>query len=272
MTHAVPYAARCALAWALASLAAMLCLPVRAAEPDRLARVQSAKVLRVCIWPEYYGISYRSPKTLQLSGIDVDNARALAADLGAEVRFVDSSFARLVEDLGADRCDVAMFAIGITAARREKLRFTQPHLVSDIYAITTRANRRIQSWSDIDKPGTVVAVAKGTLHEPVMRDTLRHAELRVLDTPHAREQEVQSGRADVFITDYPFSRRMLDNSDWARLVVPTAAYHLTPYAWAMQPGDDRFAARVDSFLARIKADGRLMANARRYGLDPIVAP
>jgi ABC-type amino acid transport substrate-binding protein len=250
----------------------MLCVPARAAEPDRLAHVQSSKVLRVCIWPDYYGISYRSPKTLQLSGIDIDNARALAADLGVEARFVDSSFAQLVQDLEADRCDLAMFAIGITPARREKLRFTQPHLVSDIYAITTQANRRIQSWADIDQPGTVVAVAKGTLHEPVMKDRLKHAELRVLDTPHAREQEVQSGRADVFMTDFPFSRRMLDSSDWARLVAPPAAYHLTPYAWAMQPGDDRFATRVDGFLSSIKADGRLMVNARRYGLDPIVAP
>jgi ABC-type amino acid transport substrate-binding protein len=264
-----------AAAGALALLSALCCVlggAAQAAEPDRLARVQAAKVLRVCIWPDYYGISYRSPKTLQLSGIDIDNARALAADLGAEARFVDSSFARLVDDVAADRCDLAMFAIGITPARKEKLRFTQPHLVSDIYAITNQANRRIRSWTDIDKPETVVAVAKGTLHETVMKDKLKYAELRVLDTPHAREQEVQSGRADVFMTDYPFSRRMLDNNDWARLVTPPAAYHLTPYGWAMQPGDDRFAARVDGFLAAIKADGRLMTGARRYGLGAIVAP
>jgi cyclohexadienyl dehydratase len=269
MMHNIPPAA----ARALALLAALCCLcgATQAAGPDRLALVQAAKMLRVCIWPDYYGISYRSPKTLQLSGIDIDNARALAADLGVEVRFVDSSFARLVDDVAADRCDLAMFAIGITPARQEKLRFTQPHLVSDIYAITTQANRRIQSWADIDKPGTVVAVAKGTLHEAVMQDKLRHAELRVLDTPHAREQEVQSGRADVFMTDYPFSRRMLDNSDWARLVAPPATYHLTPYGWAMQPGDERFHARVEAFLSRIKADGRLLGNAKRYGLGAIVA-
>ena len=261
-----------AKAWLAWAALCALALPAGADPPDRLARVQAAGQLRVCIWPDYYGISYRSPKTLQLAGIDIDNAHALAADLGVQARFVDSSFARLVDDVTADRCDLAMFAIGITAARKEKLRFTQPHLLSDIYAITPQANRRIQSWVDIDKPGTVVAVAKGTLHEAVMRDKLRHAELRVLDTPHAREQEVQSGRADVFMTDYPFSRRMLDNSDWARLVAPPAVYHLTPYAWAMQPGDERFHARVETFLARIKADGRLMANARRYGLEPIVAP
>jgi ABC-type amino acid transport substrate-binding protein len=103
-----------------------------------------------------------------------------------------------------------------------------------------------------------------------MKAKLTAAELRVLDTPQAREQEVQSGRADVFMTDYPFSRRMLDNSDWARLVSPVETYHITPYAWAMQPGDDAFHARVEEILSAMKRDGRLLANARRYGLDPLV--
>jgi ABC-type amino acid transport substrate-binding protein len=259
----------CALTW-LGGLALSGVAAAQPAATDRLARLRSAKTLRVCIWPDYYGISYRNPKTLELSGMDVDNARALAQELGVAAQFVDSSFARLVDDVTADRCDIAMFAIGITPVREQSLRFTKPHLVSDVYAITTKANRRIRTWADIDTPGTVVAVAKGTLHESVMKEKLKRAELRVLDTPNAREHEVQSGRADVFMTDFPFGRRMVDNSDWARLITPTTAFHLTPYAWAMKPGDDRFHARVERVLATMKADGRLLANARRHGLEPIV--
>ncbi|GAB3192133.1 ABC transporter substrate-binding protein [Hydrogenophaga aquatica] len=242
-----------------------------AAEPDKLSQIQASKVLRVCIWPDYYGISYRNPRNQQLTGIDIDNAHELARELGARAEFVDSSFATLMDDVRADRCDIAMFAIGITPARQERLRFTQPHLASDIYAITTTTNRRIRSWADIDRTGTVVVVAKGTLHEPVMRERLKAAQLRVVDTPAAREQEVQSGRADVFMTDFPFSRRMLDHNDWARLVAPTETYHITPYAWAMRPGDDRFHARVEQVLTDMKRDGRLLAHARRHGLEPIVA-
>jgi len=253
-------------------LLSILAFNVLATPPDRLKRIESAGTLRVCIWPDYYGISFRNPKTLQLSGIDVDIAQDLARDLGVALQFVDSSFARLIEDVTQDRCDIAMFAIGITPLRQQKLRFTQPHLASDIYAITTQSNRRIHNWNDIDKAGTVVAVAKGTLHEPVMKEKLKAAELRVLDTPHAREQEVQSGRADVFMTDFPYSRRMLSNNDWARLVSPPEVYHITPYAWAMAPGDDRFFERVERFLVTIKHDGRLMTHAKRYGLDPIVVP
>lgn len=239
------------------------------AQASRMDRVLAAKELRVCIWPDYYGISFRNPKTQQLSGIDIDMAHALARDLGVQPHFVDSSFARLIDDVTSDRCDIAMFAIGITPARSEKLRFTRPHLASDIYAITTKSNRRIKTWEDIDKPGVVVAVAKGTLHEPVMRDKLKQATLLVTNTTQGREQEVESGRADVFMTDFPFSRRMLETTDWARLVTPPTAYHLTPYAYAVQQGDDRWYARVERFMSDVKRDGRLRDAAKRHKLEPI---
>ncbi len=239
---------------------------VLAGTSSAVDRIIASKTLRVCIWPDYFGISYRDPKTQQLSGIDIDMAKALGRDLGVRVEFIDSSFARLIADVTEERCDIAMFAIGITPLRIEKLRFTKPHLASDIYAITTQSNRRIKTWNDIDKPGAVVAVAKGTLHEPVMSGKLKFATLKVLDTPHAREQEVESGRADVFMTDFPYTLRMLKTTDWARLIKPDSTYHITPYAYAMRPGDDRWHARVEQFVAGVKRSGELKAAAERHGL------
>ena len=238
----------------------------------RLANITSNNALRVCIWSDYYSISWRNPRSGELVGIDIDLARELASDLGVEARFVDSAFSTLIPDVLEDRCDIAMFAIGITPQRSASLRFTSPHLISDVYAISTRGNRRVNAWEDIDQPGIIVAVARGTLHEPVMRERLRHAELLVVDNPHAREQEVHAGRADVFMTDYPYSQRMLTNATWARLISPPEAWHLTPYAWAMAPGDDRWHETVEAFIRRIKHDGRLIAAAERHGLTPIVAP
>lgn len=246
--------------------------PLQAASAGRLERVLQTGKLRVCIWPDYYAVTYRNPRTGQLSGIDIDMARELARDLGqgVGVEFVDSAFSRLVDDLTGDRCDIAMFAIGITAPRAARLRFTRPYLRSDIYAVTTRSNGRVREWRDIDRSGVVVAVHKGTYHEPVMREKLRHATLLVADTPFAREQEVESGRADVFMTDYPYSRRMLVNAHWARLVAPPSPYHLTSYAYAVAPGDDGWFLAAERFVAAIKRDGRLLAAARRHQLHPIV--
>jgi Bacterial extracellular solute-binding proteins, family 3 len=86
------------------------------AQTTRLERVLANKELRACIWPEYYSISYRNPKTRELSGIDIAITQDLARELGVKLKYVDSNFAQLYESLEQDRCDIATHAIGITEA------------------------------------------------------------------------------------------------------------------------------------------------------------
>ena len=240
------------------------------AQESRLDKIVSENNLKVCIWPQYYGISYLDQRTQTLVGIDSDLAQELANDLKVNLEFVESSFPKFISDITENRCDIAMFAIGNTESRRAKVRFTTPHLSSDIYAITTKNNKKIKTWEDIDKKGSVVAVAKGTYHEPVMKEKLKNAELLVVDSMQSREQEVQSGRADVFMTDYPFGKRMLAKTDWAKLISPDSTYHLTPYSWVVAYGDDKFYNRVEKFISDIKKDGRLIELAQKNGLEPIV--
>ena len=257
--------------FATGALAALLATatPAALAGPV-LDRVKKSGAVRVCIWPDYYGVSLRSPRTQQLVGIDIDLSAAFAGDQTYRLEYVDSSFATLVADLESDRCDIAMFAIGMLPQRVEKLRFTRPYMQSDIYAVTTRANRVVQRWEDIDKPGVAVAVQAGTFMEPVMGAALKQARLVRVAPPATRERELEAGRVDVFMTDYPYSRRLLDNADWATLISPPQPFHVLPYAYAVKPGDAEWLTQVDEFVARIQRDGRLEAAARKHGLSPIV--
>ncbi|PLY08538.1 MAG: amino acid ABC transporter substrate-binding protein [Arcobacter sp.] len=236
---------------------------------DKLETIMKENRLKVCIWPGYYGISYLDPRTQELAGIDSDLAKELAKDLKVDLEYVQSSFATLIKDIDENKCDIAMFAIGNTPSRREKIRFTTPHLSSDIYAITTKSNNKIQTWDDLDKKGNILAVAKGTYHEPIMKEKLENAELLVVNGFKAREQEVLSGRADAFMTDYPFGKRMLAKTDWAKLIIPQKEYYKTPYAWAMAYGNDKFYERVEKFISDIKKDGRLLKLSKNNGLEAI---
>ncbi len=233
-------------------------------------RVQSSGTLRVCIWPDYYGVSHRNPNSQQLEGIDIQLSAELARDLKLKLQYVDASFATLVDDLNADRCDVAMFAVGMLAQRMQQLRFSRPYLQSDIYGMTTKSNRVVQQWADIDQPGVLVGVQAGTFMEPIMRAQLKQAQLVVVKPPTTRERELEAGRIDVFMTDYPYSRRLLDNADWARLVSPPKPFSMLPYGYAVKQGDDAWWGKVDAFVERIQRDGRLDAAAKRHGLSAIV--
>ena len=259
-----------ALLHALIALIALLVLHAPAQAQDTWQRVKANGTVRVCVWPDYYGVTHRNPNTQKLEGIDIDLSLEFGRDLQLKVQHVDSSFVTLIDDLQNQRCDIAMFAVGMLPQRMQQLRFSKPYLQSDIFAVSTKSNRAVQRWEDIDKPGVLVGVQAGTFMEPVMRAQLKQARMVVVQPPATRERELEAGRIDVFMTDYPYSRRLLDNADWAHLISPPAAFNVLPYGYAVRPGDDAWLAQVDGFVARIKRDGRLMAAATRHRLTPIV--
>ena len=242
--------------------------PVSSSADPVLARVKAAGALRVCIWPDYYGITYRDPRTLQLSGLDIDLTAELAQDLKVRVEYVDATVATLIDDVSRGRCEVATFA-SMLARNVANLRFTRPHLRSDIYGVTTRGNRLIHSWADIDKPGVVVGVLPGNYIEMAMSEALKQARLVVVRPPATRERDLEAGRIDVFMTNYAYSQRLLDNADWAVRIAPPLPFYPQNYAYAVKLGDDEWFAVVDGFVRRIQRDGRLDAAAQRHGLRAI---
>jgi len=237
---------------------------------DRLLNIKMNNELRVCIWPDYYSITYRNPRTQVLEGIDIDIAHAFAEFLEVDIVFVDSSFAMLVDNLSNDRCDIAMHGVGVREDREQFMAFTQPHLRSGIFAVGRKNNSHIQSWQDIDQLGNIVVVQKGTYMEPVMRDQLQYAELTVVDDFMAREQEVMSGRADVFMADFPYALRMVSLTQWARLIEPPTPLAPTDYAYAVPLNEDEWLKTVNHFMDEIRSKGLLLELARKNGLEPIV--
>jgi ABC-type amino acid transport substrate-binding protein len=103
-----------------------------------------------------------------------------------------------------------------------------------------------------------------------MAAELKQARLVRVSPPATRERELEAGRVDVFMTDYPYSRRLLDNADWATLISPPTPLHVLPYGYAVKQGDPAWLAAADEFVARIQRDGRLEAAAKRHGLGAIV--
>lgn len=127
------------------------------------------------------------------------------------------------------------------------------------------------SGLDIDQPGVLVGVQTGTFMEPVLRQYPRHAGLVPIQLPQTRERERIAGRVDVFMTDYPYGRALVENGDWATLLALPVPFHVLPYAHASKPGEAEWRATLNTF-ARIRQDGRLDTAARRHGLASAVLP
>lgn len=163
-----------------------------------------------------------------------------------------------------------MFGVGVTETRSQLVEFSLPYLQSDIYLVTLKTNRSIQKWSDIDATGKVVAVQKDTFMEPALKKHLKKAEIVIATNSGERERLLESGRADAFATDFPYSRRVLTNYDWIKVISPDKPVAVVNYAYAMKAGDPLFVQRVNEFVNTIKKDGRLNNFAKKHGLSEIV--
>ena len=259
-----PLLVACALSLSLQPVAAQQ-------TQSRLYEITKSGVLKVCIWPLYYSISFRNPDNGKFEGIDIDLSNELAKDMGVKLEYVETTFGTFIADLQANKCELGMFGVGATMKRAQAVAFSDPYLASGVYAVV-RKGGPIASLADIDKPGVNVGVTLGSYIEPFLRSYLKNAKTVAVAPPATTQAELMAQRVDAMMTDYPASIKMNVQFDWSTTVAPPENLSLTPYAYVMNQGDQIWLNYVNLFVRTIKLDGRLKAAAEKNKLGPIVAP
>ncbi|MBU3671813.1 MAG: transporter substrate-binding domain-containing protein [Sinobacteraceae bacterium] len=263
---------RALAALALIAASSLAHAPAHAASLDD---IRQSGVLKVCIVPNYAGISLRDPRTGQLGGFDIDMSKRLAAQMRARAQYVETDYVAFPEDLSAGRCHIAMMGIWVTRSRAQRADFSQPYFSSDAFAITARGNRRLQSWDDVNRPQTLMAVVNSPELLFRARQIVPNATIAPL-TPlrqSGRESpaaEVMAGRADVFLVDRVMAKGYERGHTWARVISPPQRIALTEIAYAVPKGDAEWLSTVNDFIARSREDGSLLALARQHGFEASV--
>lgn len=235
-----------------------------------MAAIRARGELRVCIWPGFFGMSWRNPRSAELEGVDIDMARALGERLRLRLNFVLTIPGEFIPQLESNGCDIAMSGVTVTAERSQRLAFSKPYFSAALTGIANRASARVRNWQEIDRPGVLVAVSRGSQAEEVMRQTLAQAELSVMRPPRQGEAEVLSGRADVLVANLPYAQGLAAQQGWVRLLEAPPGFGNTLMAYAVARGDAAWLAEVNNFLAAAKADGSLARAAERQGLQGLV--
>lgn len=238
-------------------------------------QVLAARELRVCVVPDYAGISLRDPRTGTLFGLDIDLSRRFAARLGVKVHYVESDFIAFPAHLNSRQCDIAMMGIWVTSGRAAKVAFTRPYLSSGAYAVAARSNDRVRTWEDVNSPGTLLAVLDNPDLLTKAKAIVPRATVVKVPVPKhtgngSTVNEVMTGRADVYLVDYSMAQQLKRDDNWGRVIAPPRFMPLTEIAWAVAQGDPDWLKAANQFLAEIRRDGTLAKAAARYGLTPVV--
>ena len=165
-----------------------------------LDRVQATRVLRIATTGDYAPFSLEAGGTL--TGADIEQARDLAAHLGARPVFVRTSWPRLLEDLRADRFDVAMSGIGLTPERAALGAFSVAyHDGGKTLLARCEDGDRFDTPAELDRADNRVIVNPGGTNERYVREHVRQAQVIVHPDNRGVFSEIIAGRADVMVTD-----------------------------------------------------------------------
>lgn len=82
----------------------------------------------------------------ELTGYDVEVAKAIGEKLGVEVEFSEITWEGLLASLDNGTVDLVLNQVGVTDERKEKYDFSEPYLYSYIALITTEDNTDITDW------------------------------------------------------------------------------------------------------------------------------
>lgn len=223
--------------------------------PDRLSQVTGSGILRVGTTGDYAPFSYGDDGEL-LTGIDIDLANLLAKSLGAEVRFIKTSWPDLTEDFTAGLFDIAMSGVSITEARKQHGDFSEPYHVGGKTPIARCARiGEFASVSDINQPGVWVIVNPGGTNEAFVNTHLPRVNKVMHDDNRTIFDEIVAGGADLMITDkievqlQTALHPELCGSDSEPFTYQEKGYWL--------PREARLKASVDGWLMTIRQSGEL---------------
>lgn len=139
-------------------VAAILTLGAVPAQADALADIKKAKKVRIGIdlgLPPYGMMDSK----LQPTGVDVEVARKLAADLGVELEIVSSTGASRVPNLQTNKADLIISTLSITPERAKVIDYSTPYMPIQtiVFAPKSMAISRMA-----DLAGKKVATSRGT--------------------------------------------------------------------------------------------------------------
>lgn len=221
--------------------------------------VESSGVLRVGTEGTYAPFSYHDPATGQLTGYDVDVARAVGEKLGVNVEFVETPWDSIFAALEANRFDVVANQVTISEERQQKYDLSEPYAIGEGVIVTRADDDTIRTLDDLR--GKTAAQSTTSNWAQVARDA--GARVESVEGLTQAMALLSQGRVDVVVNDslsiYDYLATTNDTS--VKIAGNTG-----------EKSEQGFAARKNSGLLpdlntaieELKADGTLAQISQKY--------
>ena len=231
-------------------------------EQNTWDRIEEAGKIVVGTEGLYYPITYHDEETKELTGYDVELARALGEKLGLEVEFKEMEFDGLLPALRNGQIDIAANDFSITDERKEIFDFTIPVKHSYGSAIVRESdNSGIESVEDLK--GKKVGGSATSNYSKFAQE--QGAEVIVYTGSDTVLPEIVSGRVDATLNDYLVLLRSLEQFDKPGLkLAEDVRFSFSSSAIVMPKGSPELKEKLDGAIEELLADGTLKEISTKF--------
>jgi polar amino acid transport system substrate-binding protein len=185
-------------------------------------------------------------------GIDVEIAKAIAEEMGAELEVSDIAFDSIIPAVQSDKADFGAAGMTITDDRKTQVDFSDTYATA-IQSVIVKEDSAIQSVDDLK--GKIIGVQQGTTGD--IYSTGDFGEDKVQRFPKGADavQALSTGKVDAVIIDNNPAKVFVQQTSGLKLL--DGAYTEEQYAICVKKGNKELLDGINKALADLKSSGKL---------------
>ena len=237
-------------------------------QDDELAQILKRGTLRVGVEGTYVPYTYHD-ESGELTGFDVDVAKAIAAKLGVEAEFTEAAWDSLLAGVDSGRLDTVINAVSITDERKEKYDFGGPYFYIAQQVVVKKGNDTIKEWADLN--GKKVATQSTSTSVDIYKEA--GAELVAINTADEAASMVSTGRADFCsFNTVVFNSYLKEHPDADLQAAFSVPDSVDEYGVPVKKGETRLLEAIQQAIDELAADGTLTQISMDYFGEDFTKP
>ena len=224
-------------------------------------------VLRVGVKQDLPNFGYRDPKSNKYTGMEVEIAKKVAAELGVDIEFTPVTAQTRGALLDNGQLDMVIATFTITEERKELYNFTTPYY-TDAVGFLVRKDSNIQSsWEALD--GLTIGVTQGSIQWGLLEEIAAEKGIELNFRELGSNSEVvvalAAHRVDAFSIDQSILSAFLGKTN----ELLDLQYQPSEYGIVTKKSNTDLATYLDGLVQDWTEDGKLQAIYDDFGLKPV---
>ena len=204
-------------------------------------------------YPPYEFVDVTSPSQ-EVIGIDMALAKAIADDIGVELKIEDMTFSALLSSIPANKIDVAIAGICPTDERKKTVDFSDVYVNAE-QKILVRSEDADKLKTLDDFAGKKVGAQKSTTQEALANDEIKDVTVVSLDKVPDLILELLNGKIDGIVVESVVAQQYILANPTLQFSDAAFQNNLKPTAVALNKGNDAMLEEINKVIKENQDNG-----------------